>query len=155
MGNCLTTALNTVQEVSETLQEQKQKQQQQQQNEQTHSTSQQQAHGSTFSTSSGGPSPIHPSLPAGAEKHHVRNVYDGDTLTLTDERRVRLLGIDTPEIKQKQPFAEEAKEYTKSNVIRRISGLPSRETKQIVMGASWHLLGLKKVGDISVSMREL
>lgn len=114
MGNCLTTALNTVQEVSETLQEQQQQQPQQQQ-QQTHSTSQQQAHdGSTFGTSSGGPSPIHPSLPAGAEKHHVRNVYDGDTLTLTDERRVRLLGIDTPEIKQKQPFAEEAKEYTKS-----------------------------------------
>ena len=58
--------------------------------------------------------PLHASLPDGAEKYHVRNVYDGDTLTLTDESRVRFLGIDTPEIKQKQPFAEEAKEYTKS-----------------------------------------
>ena len=112
MGNCLATALSTVQEVSETLQEQQQ--QQQQENEQTHSTSQQQAFRTSFSSSSGGPSPIHQSLPVGAEKQHVRNVYDGDTLTLTDERRVRLLGIDTPEIKQKQPFAEEAKDYTKS-----------------------------------------
>lgn len=115
MGNCLTTALNTVQEVSEALQDQ----QQQQQTQQTQQTSQQQTHGTTFSSSSGGPSPIHQSLPPGAEKHHVRNVYDGDTLTLTDERRVRLLGIDTPEIKQKQPFAEEAKEYTKSRCDKR------------------------------------
>jgi endonuclease YncB( thermonuclease family) len=58
-------------------------------------------------------SPVYKSLPSGAEKYMVRNVYDGDTLTLVDERRVRFLGIDTPELKEKQPFAEEAKEYTK------------------------------------------
>lgn len=56
---------------------------------------------------------VHPSLPDDAEQHTVRNVYDGDTLTLVDERRVRLLGIDTPEIKEQQPFAQEAKAYTK------------------------------------------
>ena len=56
---------------------------------------------------------IHSSLPNDAEQHTVRNVYDGDTLTLKDERRVRLLGIDTPEIKENQPYAEEAKAYTK------------------------------------------
>jgi endonuclease YncB( thermonuclease family) len=61
----------------------------------------------------GGDSAVYDKLPADAEKHRVRNVYDGDTLTLTDERRVRLLGIDTPEIKEKQPFAQEAKQYTK------------------------------------------
>lgn len=59
-------------------------------------------------------SPLYPSLPEGAEKVQVRNVYDGDTLTLIDERRVRFLGIDTPELKEKQPFAEEAKVYTKN-----------------------------------------
>ena len=58
-------------------------------------------------------SPVYEALPSGAEKYTVRNVYDGDTLTLVDERRVRFLGIDTPELKEKQPFAEEAKEYTK------------------------------------------
>jgi len=54
------------------------------------------------------------SLPKGAQKFRVRNVYDGDTLTLVDERRVRLLGIDTPEMRPLQPFAEDAKDYTKS-----------------------------------------
>lgn len=57
---------------------------------------------------------FHETLPNGAEKAKVRNVYDGDTLTLTDERRVRFLMIDTPEIKERQPYAQEAKAYTKS-----------------------------------------
>ena len=65
------------------------------------------------SSSSNGSGAIHSSLPDDAEQHSVRNVYDGDTLTLVDERRVRLLGIDTPEIKEQQPYAEEAKAYTK------------------------------------------
>ncbi|KAL3893685.1 MAG: hypothetical protein SGARI_008003, partial [Bacillariaceae sp.] len=66
------------------------------------------------SYSSGGVSPVYSQLPSGAEEHPVRNVYDGDTLTLKDERRVRFLGVDTPELKEKQPFAQEAKDYTKS-----------------------------------------
>jgi micrococcal nuclease len=61
-------------------------------------------------------SAVSPSLPSGAEKQQVRNVYDGDTLTLVNEKRVRFLGIDTPEIKEKQPFAQEAKAYTKDLV---------------------------------------
>lgn len=65
------------------------------------------------SHAAGGVSPIYSQLPHGAEKAKVRNVYDGDTLTLTDERRVRFLGIDTPEVKEKQAFSQEAKAYTK------------------------------------------
>ena len=57
---------------------------------------------------------IYARLPANAEKVDVRNVYDGDTLTLQNEDRVRFVGIDTPEIKENEPFAAEAKEYTKS-----------------------------------------
>jgi endonuclease YncB( thermonuclease family) len=60
---------------------------------------------------------MYPSLPAGAQQVTVRNVYDGDTLTLTDERRVRLLGVDTPEVKENQPFAQEAKDYTKTAIL--------------------------------------
>ncbi len=43
----------------------------------------------------------------------VVHVFDGDTVKLADGRRVRLLGINTPEIgrdgKPSQPFAEEAR----------------------------------------------
>ena len=59
-------------------------------------------------------SPIYPSLANAAQKYHCRSVYDGDTLTLDEDgSKVRLLGIDTPEVREKQPFALEAKEYTK------------------------------------------
>lgn len=58
-------------------------------------------------------SPIYHLLPKSSQKYHCCNVYDGDTLTLNDGSRVRLIGIDTPELKEKQPFAVEAKEYTK------------------------------------------
>jgi endonuclease YncB( thermonuclease family) len=61
---------------------------------------------------------VHASLPKDAVTATVRNVYDGDTLTLTDERRVRLVGIDTPELKEKQPYAAEAKSYTKEKCDR-------------------------------------
>lgn len=98
MGNCLGTTLKTVQEIAEVLNEQNQQDAQQNQ--------QQQQTGAVPTSSPSGLSPIYPSLPEGAEQHDVRNVYDGDTLTLIDERRVRFLGIDTPEIKEKQPFAE-------------------------------------------------
>jgi micrococcal nuclease len=64
-------------------------------------------------------SPIYKSLPKGAQQLEVRNVYDGDTLTLVDERRVRFLGIDTPELKEKQAFAQEAKDYTKQRCHRK------------------------------------
>jgi micrococcal nuclease len=67
----------------------------------------------TSSSSGSDNSAVYSSLPSEAEKVTVRNVYDGDTLTLTDERRVRFLGIDTPEIKENQPYSHEAKAYTK------------------------------------------
>lgn len=66
------------------------------------------------SSSSSATTPVYSELPSGAEEFPVRNVYDGDTLTLKDERRVRFLGVDTPELKEQQPFAQEAKDYTKS-----------------------------------------
>mmetsp|Transcript_25569 Transcript_25569/g.46182 ORF Transcript_25569/g.46182 Transcript_25569/m.46182 type:complete len:284 (+) Transcript_25569:335-1186(+) len=73
-------------------------------------------------------SPIYPSLPNAAQKYHCRNVYDGDTLTLEDGSRVRLLGIDTPELKEKQPFALEAKEYSKKYCHEKDVWLTFQET---------------------------
>jgi len=52
-------------------------------------------------------------LPPGAQSHRVRNVYDGDTLTLKNGDRVRFIGVDCPELKEKHPLAVEAKKYTK------------------------------------------
>ena len=49
-------------------------------------------------------------LPPTCDKFLVTKVYDGDTMTVEDGTRVRLLGIDTPEINKKQPYALEAKQ---------------------------------------------
>ena len=47
------------------------------------------------------------------ERVQVVHVYDGDTIKLTDGRRVRLIGIDTPELGHKnkpdQPLARQAR----------------------------------------------
>ena len=60
--------------------------------------------------------PVRLSLPPDAVRETVRSVYDGDTLTLNGRggKKVRLLGIDTPEIAERQPFAKEAGEYTRN-----------------------------------------
>lgn len=39
-------------------------------------------------------------------KHYVTQVYDGDTITLKNGERVRLLGINTPEIKSRYRLGE-------------------------------------------------
>lgn len=48
----------------------------------------------------------------------VRHVFDGDTLELSDGRRVRLLGIDTPELarddRPAEPFSEPATTFLQS-----------------------------------------
>ena len=54
---------------------------------------------------------IYPGLPSSYEKHKVIKVYDGDTVTIEDNRRIRFLGIDTPELNENQPFAKEARDY--------------------------------------------
>ena len=50
----------------------------------------------------------------------VERVIDGDTLLLEDGRRVRLLGVDTPETKHPskpvEPFGLEASEFTRQQV---------------------------------------
>jgi len=59
-------------------------------------------------------------VPAFAETMAVRYVHDGDTLRLVDGRRVRLLGIDAPELARDghpaQPFGIEARDYLRNLV---------------------------------------
>ena len=58
-----------------------------------------------------------PQCPADRTDERVTSarIFDGDTLALGDGRRVRLLGIDTPEIgrdgEPSQPYSEEAKAF--------------------------------------------
>jgi endonuclease YncB( thermonuclease family) len=100
MGQCLSILVDVLQAASQEQQQQPQQESQPQ--------------GTPDSASSPDAAASYSALPANAEKQEVRNVYDGDTLTLKDGRRVRLLGVDTPEVKEQQPFAQEAKAYTKN-----------------------------------------
>lgn len=40
-------------------------------------------------------------VPSDTEKVHVKWVYDGDTVKLSDNRKIRIIGIDTPEVARK------------------------------------------------------
>lgn len=55
-----------------------------------------------------------PNLLSQAEAVTVKWVYDGDTLLLTDKRKIRLIGIDTPEVRhhkqKKQAYSGKARE---------------------------------------------
>jgi len=67
----------------------------------------------TLSPLSSGASPLC-EPPTHTESVSVQQIYDGDTVRLSDGRRVRLLNIDTPELgrdgRPDQPFARAAKQ---------------------------------------------
>jgi len=64
--------------------------------------------------------------------HPVKNVYDGDTITLNNGERVRLLGINTPEIKSRHKRGEAGGLIAKQWLKKRIGNRPVRlETDQI------------------------
>ena len=57
---------------------------------------------------------------APSDKYFVRNVIDGDTIELRNGRKVRYIGIDTPEVRKRmggrwqylpEPYAEDAKRH--------------------------------------------
>ena len=56
-----------------------------------------------------------------SEVHEVHHVYDGDTLTLQNQRRVRFLGMDAPEVKQKEEGAMDPESYASNSARKRIS----------------------------------
>jgi endonuclease YncB( thermonuclease family) len=74
-----------------------------------------------------------PRLPGGYHAE-VAYVYDGDTVRLSDGQRVRLIGIDTPEMGRKgapdQPGALEAKRWLQQSTQgQRVYLLPGAEPK--------------------------
>lgn len=74
--------------------------------------------------------------PAGLTSISVRSAHDGDTLTLGDGRKVRLIGIDTPELKRgqqpAQPYALQARDYLRALLAQhqqRVSVVLGRDAK--------------------------
>lgn len=57
------------------------------------------------------------------EELYVKNVIDGDTIVLSDNRTVRLIGVDCPEkahpLKPVQYFAEEATKFVRNICIKK------------------------------------
>jgi len=60
--------------------------------------------------------------PAQAESAQVKYVIDGDTVVLSDNRHVRLLAINTPEVKSKKRRAEAGGEAAKNWLKQQIEG---------------------------------
>lgn len=58
------------------------------------------------------------SLPLDAEEVVVRRIIDGDTLVIAPDIKVRLIGIDTPEIRPKQPFGLDARLFVHGLLMR-------------------------------------
>ena len=61
-------------------------------------------------------------MPADAELARVRYVHDGDSLTLTDGRKLRLIGINAPELgrdgKPDQPLAIAARDHLRRHLFQ-------------------------------------
>ena len=51
-----------------------------------------------------------PSTTHAAQSYSVKSIYDGDTLTLSNGNKVRLLQIDTPELSPTECYGQEAKQ---------------------------------------------
>ena len=68
----------------------------------------------------------------------VKRVIDGDTIILNNGEKVRLLGVDTPELhhpqKPVQCYAQEAKKFTEKQVLGKIVKLTFEGPKKYHYG---------------------
>ncbi len=73
---------------------------------------------------------------ASAEQAVVKRVIDGDTVVLADDTRVRLIGIDAPEIENRdyahrgEPYGEESKQLLKKWVEGKVVDLRDGPEKE-------------------------
>ena len=56
----------------------------------------------------------------GYDFYRVKSVYDGDTVVLEDGRKIRLLGINTPEVQHKDKMADAGGEDAKTWLINKL-----------------------------------
>lgn len=79
------------------------------------------------------------------EQHTIVRVVDGDTFVLDDGRRVRLYGVDCPELHQ--PYGDRAAELAKTVVL-------DRRVRITVVGRDRYgrLVGRVRVGDVDLGI---
>jgi micrococcal nuclease len=55
--------------------------------------------------------------------HTVEKVFDGDTIELNDGKKIRLIGVDAPEVespyRKKEPFGYESKAYLSALILHK------------------------------------
>ncbi len=77
------------------------------------------------------------------ERALVIGAYDGDSLTLADRREVRVLGINTPELRGGEPFSQEARAVTQAWTVGKEVGLlvdPDRRYDRYERLLAWVVL---------------
>lgn len=69
------------------------------------------------------------------QTYHVSRVVDGDTLKLSNGERVRLIGVDTPEVHMSEKLARDARKSNKdAKEIQALGAKASAFTKQLCEG---------------------
>jgi len=90
--------------------------------------------------------------------YSVKTVYDGDTVQLDDGRKIRFLGINTPEIKHREKFAEAGGEQAKTWLINKLKNAKVRlefdVEKTDKYGRTLAYLVTEKKENINVSLVE-
>lgn len=88
------------------------------------------------------------------DAHVVSKVYDGDTILIDDGRRVRLIGVDAPEVaspySRPEPFGYESKAFLESLVLGKKVTLSVGDPPRDKYGRT---LAYVYVGDVLVNGR--
>ena len=84
----------------------------------------------------------------------VARVIDGDTFVTTDSIRVRLLGVDTPELNKGEDFAVEAKELTECAINGKVVRLTfETETRDIFNRVLAYVWVIDNYGKVSLFLQ--
>jgi micrococcal nuclease len=86
--------------------------------------------------------------------HIVMQVFDGDTIMLDDHRKIRLMGVDAPEVqspyRDEEPYGQESKAYLTSLVLNKKVTLTIGDPPKDKYGRT---LAYVNLGDVLVNGR--